>query len=398
MKRIEKFKPVFYCDRWLTLGVLCLLAVGLIMVASASMVISDRQFGAPFHYLFHQSVYLSMGLILAAVVLQIPISYWEKISGYLLLLSLILLAVVLLPGVGRAVNGSSRWINLGFISFQVSEFAKLSVIVYMASYLTRHTEEVRTRVSGFIKPLILVSLVSLLLLMEPDFGATTVILLTALGMMFLVGVRIWQFLVLLLMGGGALAVLAISSPYRLQRLTTFLNPWANQFDSGYQLTQSLIAFGRGGIWGVGLGNSVQKLFYLPEAHTDFLFAVLAEELGLIGELGVLALFIFVLARAFAIGRQAYRQEQSFAAYLAYGLALWFGLQTMISIGVNCGMLPTKGLTLPLMSYGGSSMLVSAVIVAILLRVAYEAKTAPKFNSERSYVPPRSETRGIRYRV
>lgn len=366
-------KPVFFFDYWLLIGVLPLLALGFLMVASASMVISDRQFGTPFHYLLRQGVYLAVGMTLAVVVLQVPISYWRRISGYLLLFSFILLAVVLVHGVGREVNGSSRWISFGIMQFQVSELAKLCVIVYMASYLTRHQEEVRTRVSGFLKPMIVLGIISVLLLLEPDFGATSVIFMTALGMLFLAGVRIWQFIVLLIMGTGALSVLAISSPYRLARLTTFLNPWSNAFDSGYQLTQSLIAFGRGGIFGVGLGNSIQKLFYLPEAHTDFLFAVLAEELGLLGELAVVALFMLIVGRALWLGRRASEQGQTFAGYFAYGLGLWLGMQAIISIGVNCGMLPTKGLTLPLMSYGGSSLLMSLIVIAILFRIAYESK-------------------------
>lgn len=366
-------KPVFSFDRWLLMGTLPLIALGLLMVASASMVISDRQFGTPFHYLLRQGIYLGVGFLLALLVMQISLHFWRRISGYLLLFSLICLAIVLIPGIGHAVNGSSRWISFGFFQFQVSELAKFCVIVYMASYLTRHQEEVRTRVSGFIKPMSILCVVAVLLLLEPDFGATTVIFITALGMLFLAGVRLWQFIVLLLMGSGALAVLAISSPYRLQRLTTFLNPWSNPFDSGYQLTQSLIAFGRGGIFGVGLGNSIQKLFYLPEAHTDFLFAVLAEELGLLGELAVVALFMLIVGRALLIARNAGEQGKSFASYLAYGLGLWLGLQALISVGVNCGMLPTKGLTLPLMSYGGSSLLMSFVVIAILLRIAYESK-------------------------
>jgi len=371
-------KPVFYFDRWLLIGALPLIILGFLMVASASMVISDRQFGTPFHYLFRQGVYLLIGMGMALVILQIPINFWRRISGYLLLFCIICLAVVLIPGIGREVNGSSRWISFGFFQFQVSELAKFCVIVYMASYLTRHQEEVRTKVSGFIKPMAVLAIIAALLLKEPDFGATAVIFMTSLGMLFLAGVRLWQFAVLLFMGGGAMAIIAISSPYRLERLTTFLNPWSNPFDSGYQLTQSLIAFGRGGIFGVGLGNSIQKLFYLPEAHTDFLFAVLAEELGLLGELAVVGLFMVIVSRALLIGRNALEQGLTFAGYLAYGLALWLGLQTIISIGVNCGLLPTKGLTLPLMSYGGSSMLVSLLVIAILLRIAYESKEGNNF--------------------
>lgn len=369
----------FYVDRWLLLTATLLIIMGLLMVASSSMVISDRQYGAPFHYFIRQVVYLGVGTAFIALLLRTPIAYLRKYSGYLLLLSIFLLFLVLVPGLGRQVNGSSRWLHLGFISFQISELAKLGIVIYLASYLVRHQEEVQTRFSGFIKPFLILGVAAILLLKEPDFGATTVIFFTALGMLFLAGARLWQFILLVILGGGGLAFLALTSPYRLQRLTTFLNPWSNPFDSGYQLTQSLIAFGRGGILGVGLGNSVQKLFYLPEAHTDFLFAVLAEELGLIGEISVLVLFIILIGRALWLGRQAHQAKLYFSAYLAYGLGLMLALQTIVSIGVNCGLLPTKGLTLPLMSYGGSSMLISMIMIGILLRISYELNILTKDN-------------------
>lgn len=373
MRKARNNNFIFVGDYRLLIGVLPLLLLGLLMVASASMVISDRQFGTPFHFLFRQGSYLFIATLLALIVMQIPIYQWRKYSGYLLLLNLILLVIVLIPGIGHTVNGSSRWLSLSFISFQVSELTKFCFIIYLAGYLTRHIDEVRSKISGFIKPLILLAVIALLLLLEPDFGATAVIFITALGMLFLAGVRLWQFLGLVIVGAGGLGFIAISSPYRLERLTTFLNPWVNPFDSGYQLTQSLIAFGRGGIFGVGLGNSIQKLFYLPEAHTDFLFAVLAEELGLIGELAVVALFMLVVWRALMLGREACHQERLFAGFLAYGLGLWLALQALISIGVNCGLLPTKGLTLPLMSYGGSSILMNGIVIATLLRISYESK-------------------------
>lgn len=369
----KKFSlQVFLSDRWLLIGTSLLLVIGLLMVASSSMVISDRQFGTPFHYFNRQIVFLSGSLIVAFFIMQIPIYYWRKYSGYLLLLTFILLILVLIPGIGHTVNGSARWIRFGFFSFQISEFTKFFAIIYIASYLIRHQTEVQTKLSGFIKPLFVMCLIAILLLLEPDFGATTVIFATTIGMIFLAGARLWQFILLLGLGIVSLIYLAISSPYRLERLTTFMNPWSNPFDSGYQLIQSLIAFGRGGIFGVGLGNSIQKLFYLPEAHTDFLFAVLAEEVGLVGELIVMGLFILVITRALYIGRKAFSLEQKFSAYLAYGLGIWLGLQVIISIGVNCGMLPTKGLTLPFMSYGGSSILMSLMVIAVLLRISYES--------------------------
>lgn len=365
--------PVLY-DRWLLIAVGGLIALGILMVASASTVISDRLYGAPFHYLYRQMVYLGLGFFAAIVVLRIPLERWEKLSGLLFMLSVILLFLVLIPGIGSSVNGSRRWLTFGPFNFQVSEFAKLCFVVYLAGYLVRRDEEVRTKVSGFLKPMILVMLIALLLLLEPDFGATVIIVATTLGLMFLAGVRLWQFVVLMGVVAVALMGIAISSPYRLQRLTSFLNPWANQFDSGYQLTQSLIAFGRGGWFGIGLGDSIQKLFYLPEAHTDFLFAVLAEELGFVGVAVAMSLFAILVTRALVIGRKAYQLEKYFNAYLAYGFGLWLGLQAMVNIGVNAGVLPTKGLTLPLMSYGGSSMLISCIVVGLLLRIDYENRT------------------------
>jgi cell division protein FtsW len=265
-----------------------------------------------------------------------------------------------------------RWIILGPISIQVSEFVKFSTIAFLAGYLVRRQDEVQTRVRGFIKPLLVVAAIAWLLLQEPDFGATVVITATVFGMLFVAGARLWQFIFLLILAVGALVVLAISVPYRLLRLTTFLHPWSNPFDTGYQLTQSLIAFGRGGVLGVGLGNSVQKLFYLPEAHTDFLFAVIGEELGLIGQLAVVILFLIFVIRSLLVSYRAYRNGHLFSAYLGAGLSMCLGLQVMINIGVNLGMLPTKGLTLPLMSYGGTSLLVNCLELGILLRLAYES--------------------------
>jgi cell division protein FtsW len=355
----------------LLLAVAALLALGLLMVGSASISIADRQLGAPFHYLLRQGVYVAVGVLMAFVTVQVPLAVWQRIGPLLLLSSLALLLLVLVPGLGRNVNGATRWLSLGVFNLQVSELAKLALIVYAAGYLVRRGEEVRTTVKGFLKPLGLLVVFALLLLLQPDFGALVVLGATLLGMLFLAGVRLWLFGLLVAAAGGALALLAVTSPYRMERLTTFMNPWADPFNSGFQLTQALIAFGRGDWFGVGLGGSVQKLFYLPEAHTDFLFAVLAEELGLFGALGVIVLFGFVVWRGFVIGRAAAQVGAHFGAYLSYGIALLIGLQAVINLGVNMGVLPTKGLTLPLMSYGGSSMLVSCIAVGLLLRVDRE---------------------------
>lgn len=364
--------PAIY-DRYLFFAAMSLILIGLLMVASSSIVISEQYFHQPFHYLLRQSTYLTLGLLLALIILRIPMHFWETISSLLLVASMILLVLVLIPGLGHSVNGSMRWLGIPSFRLQVSEVAKLAIIVYMAGYIVRHREQVRERFIGFLKPMIIIVVIMGLLLKEPDFGAVVVILMTVLGMMFLAGVRLWQFATLLSVAAGFTAVLAVSSPYRLARLTSFLDPWANQFDSGYQLTQSLIAFGRGSWFGVGLGESIQKLFYLPEAHTDFLFAVLAEELGLVGVLLVIFLFALLVQRSFLIARRALRSGQIFSAYISYGFGLLLGFQAMINMGVNVGILPTKGLTLPLMSYGGSSMLVNCIIIAILLRVDYESR-------------------------
>lgn len=366
------FLPIFY-DRYLLLATLSLLAVGLLMLTSASIPVSDHFYHNPFHFLFRQFICLFLGLILASITLRIKLSVWQRFGGILLLISIAMLAIVLIHGIGRQINGSMRWIGIGPVGLQVSEFAKLGLIIYLAGYLVRHEELVRTSANGFLRPLLILVILGFLLLKEPDFGATTVIFITALGMMFLAGARLWQFLILFLLVTASLFFLALSSPYRLQRLTTFLNPWANPFDSGYQLTQSLIAFGRGGWFGVGLGESIQKLFYLPDAHSDFLFAVTAEELGLIGAILIIGLFILLITRIFNIGRQAEQQGRLFASYLAYGIGIWLAVQAMINIGVNIGLLPTKGLTLPLMSYGGSSMIVTCVAIALLFRIDYEGQ-------------------------
>jgi cell division protein FtsW len=369
--RRSRVAAVAQGDMPLLLAVGALLALGLLMVGSASISIADRQLGAPFHYLLRQGAYVAVGVGLAFITVQIPLAVWQRVGPLLLLASLALLVLVLIPGVGRNVNGATRWLSLGVFSLQVSELAKVALIIYAAGYLVRRGDEVRSTVKGFLKPLGVLVLFALLLLAQPDFGALVVLGATLLGMLFLAGVRLWLFGLLVTAAAGAMALLAVTSPYRLERLTTFMNPWADPFNSGFQLTQALIAFGRGDWFGVGLGGSVQKLFYLPEAHTDFLFAVLAEELGLFGALGVILLFVFVVWRAFVIGRAAAQVGAHFSAYLAYGIALLIGLQAFINLGVNMGVLPTKGLTLPLMSYGGSSMLVSCIAVGLLLRVDRE---------------------------
>jgi cell division protein FtsW len=367
--------PPALFDQYFVGAIIVLLTLGLVMVASSSMAISERLFHSPFHFLFRQIFYVALGVCAALYVLRFPVSFWQRVSMPLLFLGLFMLVIVLVPHIGRRINGSRRWLGAGPINLQVSEFMKLAVVIYIAGFLVRHNYEVRTKITGFLKPIIVLGLVSLLLLKEPDFGATVVIACTVLSMMYLAGVRVWQFAILVAIVALALAFLAVASPYRLQRLTTFLNPWAHQYGSGYQLTQSLIAFGRGGFFGVGLGGSVQKLFYLPEAHTDFLFSVLAEELGFVGILSVIILYVVLVWRALLIGRRAHLAGQGMAALMAYGFSIWMAIQAAVNMGVTSGLLPTKGLTLPLISYGGSSMLIDCIVMGILLRIDYDARKA-----------------------
>lgn len=375
-------------DVWLLGALILLLAIGFVMVSSASLHISERTFHQPWYYTIRQAAFIGVGLLAALIVVRIPLMAWERLGPMLLVCGMVLLVMVLIPGVGRKINGAARWIDLGIFNLQVSELIKLFVVVYMAGYLVRRGEEVRSTVKGFLMPMTALGLIAMLLLLEPDFGAASVILMTAMGMLFIGGVRLWQFGILIGVVAAAMATLAITSPYRMQRLTTFLDPWADPWASGFQLTQALIAIGRGEIWGVGLGSGVQKLFYLPEAHTDFLFSVMAEEFGLLGSVVVIGLFVTVVVRAFVIGSRAEKLGSHFAAYNAYGLGLWIGLQAFINIGVNMGVLPTKGLTLPLMSYGGSSIVVMCVAAALLLRVDYESRRSGRQAVGRNMQPTR----------
>ena len=349
-----------------------LVVFGLVMVASASISVADRTLAEPFFYLQRQLLYAGLGITAAAIAVNIPTSVWERLSFVLLLVAFIGLVLVLVPGIGYEVNGSRRWIRLGVMNFQFSELARVLLLMYLASYIVRRQQELRESLNGFLKPLGLLLAAAGLLLAEPDFGAATVLVATGLGMLFLAGVKLRHFFALVLLAASGLAILAVSSAYRMKRLVAFLDPWADPFNSGFQLTQSLIAIGRGELTGVGLGASVQKLFYLPEAHTDFVFAVMAEELGLAGVLILLALFIVLAGRAFQIARRAAAAGLAYQAFIAAAFGIWLGLQTSINIGVNMGILPTKGLTLPLMSYGGSSMLVTLGWLGIVMRVHHEA--------------------------
>ncbi|HSC84237.1 MAG TPA: putative lipid II flippase FtsW [Pseudomonas sp.] len=359
----------------LLVGSFALLGLGLVMITSASSEVAAALSGNPLYHMIRHLIYLGLGLGAGLMTLLIPMSFWQRHGARLMLLAFVLLIMVLLPGIGREVNGAKRWIGFGMFNVQPSELAKLFTVVFIAGYLVRRQEEVRQHLMGFIKPMLILGPIAVLLLAEPDFGATVVLVGSCIAMLFLGGINLVRF-VPLVAGVLGLGVLVMTSQaYRLKRLTNFVDPWADQFGDGYQLSQALIAFGRGEWFGVGLGNSIQKQFYLPEAHTDFVFAVLAEELGMVGALATLALFVFVSVRALYIGLWAEKAKQFFSAYVAYGLAfLWIG-QVLINIGVNVGLLPTKGLTLPFLSYGGSSLIICCVSLAMLLRIEWERRTS-----------------------
>jgi cell division protein FtsW len=363
----------FAWDEVLLALVAALSAGGFVMMGSASMDFAAEQFGNPFYHVIRHGIYLAAGIGVLLVTLRVPIAVWQQASQTLLIGGILLLAVLLVPGIGREVNGATRWIGFGLFNVQPSELMKLFFVLYLASYIQRRHEELAVSVFAIVTPLLLLGLVLLLLLLEPDFGAAVVIAGATLGMLFTGGARLLPFIAIVAIGLFLAGTLAVASPYRLQRLVTYLDPWADQFSSGYQLTQALIAFGRGEFFGVGLGNSVQKLFYLPEAHTDFVFAIIAEELGLVGGIFFIALFSGLVARILWISRLAAARQQHFAAHACIGIALLVAAQVFINIGVNAGLLPTKGLTLPFLSYGGSSLLILFAMIGLVLRVEHEAR-------------------------
>jgi cell division protein FtsW len=363
---------------WCTL---ILLALGLVMVYSASIAMAEASSHTGYrawYFLARHAVFVAIGLLAAFLAFQVPVKVWRHVAVWFFVIGAVLLVLVLVPGIGKAVNGSKRWISLIVVNIQPSEFMKLAAVLYAASYAVRkgaflHAEQPlrQTLVRGFAPLSAVMVLIGGLLLLEPDFGAFVVILAIAFGILFIGGLDWRLFLGLALLLPAALAAILVAAPYRVQRLTNFLDPWSDPLHKGYQLSHSLIAFGRGEWLGVGLGSSVEKLLYLPEAHTDFLLAVIAEELGFAGVFAVIALFAWLLFRAYAIGRQAARLDRPFAALVAHGIGVWIGVQTFINMGVNMGVLPTKGLTLPLLSFGGSGIVANCIAVAILLRIDYE---------------------------
>ena len=368
--------PAAEFDRTVTWLAILLLGLGTVMVYSASIAVAEagRATGnQPMYYLIRHVLFLTISAVAAIVAFQIPISVWQRIAPYLFVLGLALLALVLIPAVGREVNGARRWIPLLFFNLQPSELMKVFAVLYAADYTVRKAAFMHSLRRGFLPMFVVMLLTGGLLLREPDFGAFVVITVIAMGILFLGGMNWKLFAGLLLMLIAGFFILIWTSPYRLQRVMGFIDPWADPFGKGYQLSHALIAFGRGEWLGVGLGASVEKLFYLPEAHTDFLLAVIAEELGFIGVLAITVMLVWIVLRAFAIGRRAAFQERFFAALVAQGIGLWIGVQAVINMGVHMGVLPTKGLTLPLLSFGGSAITATCVAIAILLRIDWEGR-------------------------
>ena len=363
-----------YMDVQMFLAILMIAGIGMVMLTSTTIDIAYRLHADDFFYVKKQLVFMSLGLASIFVVARVRLGIWERLGPLLLCLAVVLLFLVLVPGMGRTVNGSTRWLIVGPLGLQVSEFAKVAMIIYLSGYLVRHADRVETKLTAFLSPMTVLGLVILLLMLEPDFGSAMVFMAMMFGMMFLSGARILPLMTLVGACIALMASLAITSPYRMQRIIAFMDPWADAQDSGYQLTQALIAVGNGGISGVGIGESVQKLFHLPEAHNDFIFAVLAEEMGLIGVAILLISYFIFIWRCFDLGNRAQLQQMKFAQNIAYGCGIWFGLQTVISLCVNMGMLPTKGLSLPFISVGGSNLLASCIAIGLLVRVYIEVSS------------------------
>lgn len=362
---------------WVTL---ILLGIGLVMVYSASIAIAEANASVgnqSTYYLIRQSIFIVIALVAGYVTFQIPLDWWQKMAPHLFIIGIALLILVLIPGIGRNINGSQRWLSLFVVNLQPSEFMKLFAAMYVADYTVRKSGQMDSIVKGFLPMVAVMVLVGFLLLREPDFGAFAVVAAISIAILWLGGITVKIIIGLVAILPIAIYFLIVSSPYRLQRVIGFMDPWADPFGKGYQLSHALIAFGRGEWFGVGLGGSVEKLLYLPEAHTDFLLAVIAEELGFIGVTTVLVLFGWLVIRAFGIGKEAIANERYFSALLAQGIGVWIGVQAIINIGVNMGVLPTKGLTLPLLSFGGSGILANCIAIAILLRVDYENRRIQK---------------------
>lgn len=366
-----KDKKEFHIDYFLLILCVCLLVGGFIMLTSASLHLGEKIAHNSTHYPVRQLLHIVLGIVVVIGVSWLPLRIWQEMGFWLFIGSIVLLIFVLIPEVGIKVNASTRWLELGGIRIQVAEIVKFTSIVYMASYFTRYQEYIQHSIYWLTKPLLFLFVICCLLLLQPDFGSVVIILAIVIGIMFIGGGHLGHIVLVLGVISLLLTAVAYFSPYRWARITIFINPWSDAQNSGFQLVQALISFGRGEIFGVGLGNGIQKLFYLPEAHTDFLFSIIAEELGLVGVIGVISLFTLLFCHCFYLGIQAIRVEEKFSAFIAYGVGIWFGFQAFINMGVNMGILPTKGLTLPFISYGGSSMIIMCLAIGLVFRVYSE---------------------------
>lgn len=358
-------------DKWLLLSFLSLLVIGIIMVASASIAIAEKYNHDAFYYLKRHLVFIFLGLLVGVITVTIRSEWMNKLSRLLMIFGLLGLLLVFVPGLGVSVNGAQRWLNLGVSRFQVVEAVKLILILYMAGYVVRQKTSLQNSMFGVLKPLLLVALIALLLLLQPDFGSAVLLMVVTIFLVFIAGARYRDLTVLSFLAVSAMAVIAWAEPYRVRRLVNFIDPWADPYNAGFQLVQALIAVGRGEFNGVGIGGSVQKLFYLPEAHTDFIFAVFAEEFGFFGVMVMVGLFILLIYRMFSESRKAFLHGNDFSGYVSAGIGIWLALQTVLSMGVNLGMLPTKGLTLPFISSGGSAIMINIVAIFVVARITYE---------------------------
>ncbi|WP_154223843.1 putative lipid II flippase FtsW [Marinicella rhabdoformis] len=360
-------------DGWLAFAFVCLLVVGTVMVASSSVAVAEKNTGDAFYYLKRHILFIGVGLMLSYMVMHIPSQWMDRLSRPMLILAVVALILVLVPGIGVTVNGAQRWLNLGVSRFQVVEAVKLALIAALASYVVHHFKSIQQSMLGVLKPLLGVAFMAFLLLLQPDFGSAALLLIITFVMIYIAGARYRDVGVLGLLASTGMAVIAWAEPYRVKRLTNFQDPWQDPFGDGFQLVQALIAVGRGEFGGVGIGASIQKLFYLPEAHTDFIFAVYAEEMGFVGVLLLVCLFLLLVFRMFKVSKEAFENGNDFGGFLCTGVAVWIALQAVLSMGVNLGILPTKGLTLPFISSGGSAIMMNIIAMAVVFRVSFENK-------------------------
>lgn len=370
----RKVKASWYVvgvDTWLAVSFLALITIGAIMVASSSIAVAESVVGDAFYYFKRHILFIVLGAIFGVMIMNISSEWMNRLSRPALILGILALILVLIPGVGVEVNGARRWINLGVSRFQVVEAIKLALIMSLAAYVVKHKKGIQNSMLGVLRPLIIVTVIAGLLLVQPDFGSAVLLMIITLVMIYIAGARYRDLTVISLLAGSSLMVIAWAEPYRVKRLVNFVDPWQDPFNAGFQLVQALIAVGRGEVTGVGIGSSIQKLFYLPEAHTDFIFAVYAEEVGFIGVLVLIALFVLLIYRIFKVARNAFDQGNDFAGFMCTGIAVWLGLQAFLSMGVNLGMLPTKGLTLPFISSGGSAVMMNIIALSVVFRVSYE---------------------------